>query len=142
MAAISRLAEVYDAGPMRLSASDIAATRGFSPPIVAKILSILSQAGLVNGAPGPGGGFILARNPAEITLYEVFRLFERVDEDRQCPFGAGICGGDRPCPLHERMADVHAAMDRLLHETTFAVFRCRPEAPAAGRHSDTGCSVE
>ena len=123
MAAISRLAEVYDGGRTLLSASDIARIRGFRRPIVAKILSVLSQAGLVTGSPGPGGGFSLTRDPGQIKLYDVFRLFERVDDHRQCPFGGGICGGSEACPLHERMADVQAAMDHLLHETSFAVFQ-------------------
>jgi len=142
IAAVARLAEVYDEGHTRLFTSDIATARGFSQPIVAKVLSVLSQAGLVQGSPGPGGGFTLARDPGEISLFEVFRLFERVDADRECPFGAAVCGGSEPCPLHDRMADVHVAMDRLLHETTFAVFQHRPEEPAPVHHSETGRSVE
>jgi Rrf2 family iron-sulfur cluster assembly transcriptional regulator len=142
IAGVARLAEVYDEGYTRLSTSNIATARGFSQPIVAKVLSVLSQAGLAQGSPGPGGGFTLARDPGEISLFEVFRLFERVDADRECPFGAAVCGVGEVCPLHERLADVHAAMDRLLHETTFAVFHRRPEAPTPGRHSETGRSVE
>ena len=80
MAAVSRLAEVYDGGHTRLSAASIARSRGFSAPIVAKILSVLSRAALVTGSPGPGGGFSLARPPDQIRLVEVFRLFERVEE--------------------------------------------------------------
>ena len=128
IAAVARLAEVYDSGHTRLSASDIAANRGFSKPIVSKVLSVLSQAGLVQGAPGPGGGFTLARDPGEISLFEVFRLFERLDKRRLCPFQGTVCGTDEPCPLHDRLEDVNSAMDRLLHETTFAAFQHRSEA--------------
>ena len=123
MAAVSRLAEVYDGGKTRLNAASIAESRGFSAPMVAKILSVLSKALLVTGSPGPGGGFSLARAPDQIRLIDVFRLFERIDEMRECPFGGGICGEGGICPLHDRFAEVRDAMDRLLHDTTFQAFR-------------------
>jgi Rrf2 family protein len=94
---------------------------------VAKALSILSHAGLVDGSPGPGGGFTLARDPARIRLYDVFRLFEREEEELTCPFGGGVCGQGEPCPLHDRLAETRDALRRLLHETTFEAFR-----PACG----------
>ena len=56
IAAISRLAEVYDGGLTNLSADNIADSRGLPRPFVRKVLSILAQAGLVIGSRGPGGG--------------------------------------------------------------------------------------
>lgn len=123
IAAMSRLAEVYDGGTTRLSAAEIAESRGLQRPFVAKILSALSQAGLVTASRGPGGGSSLARDPRTITLYDVFRLFEREDDSDLCPFGGGVCGVGDPCPLHARLVSVQKAMDRLLHKTTFADFR-------------------
>ncbi len=57
IAAMSRLAEQYDGGRTRVSSGDIAATRNLSRPLVAKMLTTLSQAGLIRGSPGPGGGY-------------------------------------------------------------------------------------
>ena len=122
-AAVSRLAEVYDGGKTRLSAKQIAESRGLQRPFLGKILSALAQAGLIEGTRGPGGGFALIHHPREITLYDVFRLFEREDNSDRCPFGGGICGSDDNCPLHDRMANVRKATDKLLQETTFDVFR-------------------
>ena len=45
----SRLAEVFDGGKTRLNAAEIAKARGLQAPSVAKILSILSNAGIVDG---------------------------------------------------------------------------------------------
>ncbi len=123
IAAMSRLAEVYDGGKTRLSAAGIADARGLQRPIVAKILSALSQAGLVIGSRGPGGGSSLARDPKLIKLYDVFKLFEREVDDDSCPFGGGKCGVGHPCPIHDKLFAVQKAMDRLLHETTFDEFR-------------------
>lgn len=146
IAAMSRLAEVYDGGTTRLSAAEIATTRDLQGPFVAKVMTTLSQAGLVVGSRGPGGGFALARHPREITLYDVYRLFEREDSSDNCPFGGGICGAGEPCPLHHRLVNVQTAMDEMLHETTFEEFRIahqelghrpaqRPKKSAAKRES-------
>ncbi len=123
IAAMSRLAEVYDGGVTRLSSADIAANRGLQKPFVAKILTVLSQAGLVTGSPGPGGGYTLARHPKEIRVFEVFSLFERENESDLCPFGGGVCGVGEPCALHDKLVQVKKSMDDLLHETTFDAFR-------------------
>ena len=123
IAAVSRLAEVWDGGSTRLSANDIAAERNLQRPFVGKILTALSQAGLVTGSPGPGGGYTLARDPKKIRLYDVYRLFEREDESRTCPFGGGVCGVGDPCALHDKLVSLKAALDDLLLNTTFEEFR-------------------
>ena len=138
IAAMSRLAEVYtdDRTNTRLSASDIAKNRNLQRPFVAKILTALSQAGLVKGSPGPGGGYMLARPPRDITLYDVFKLFEREDHSNTCPFGGGICGVGDPCPLHDKLVTVKRDLDQLL-DTTFEDFRT-----AVQDHGLTPATVE
>ena len=111
IASASRLAEVYDGGITRLSATNIADSRGLQRPFVAKILTMLSQAGLVSGAPGPGGGYTLTRPPKKIRLYDIYRLFEREDNSDACPFGGGVCGVGEPCPLHNKLVEVQDATD-------------------------------
>lgn len=123
IASMSRLAEVYDGGVTRLSSSEIAEARQLQAPSVAKVLTVLSQAGLVTGTPGPGGGYCLARHPREISLSEVSALFERDDDSLNCPFGGGVCGVGDPCPLHEKLVCVQEAMNDLLYGTTFDCFR-------------------
>jgi Rrf2 family protein len=121
--AMSRLAEVWDEGKTRLSAFEIADQRGLPRPMVAKILTALSQAHLVNGSPGPGGGYALARAPAEITLRQVYDLFEREDRSNICPFGGGICGVGKPCALHDQLVATQRNIREFLTSTTFDNFR-------------------
>jgi Rrf2 family protein len=123
IAAMSRLAEVWDGGMTRLSAEEIATSRNLQRPFVAKVLTTLSQARLVSGSRGPGGGFTLAMAPAKISLHDVFRLFERENESDVCPFGGGICGVGDPCPLHDKLVGVQKAIDDVLLNTTFEAFR-------------------
>ncbi|MHC4909480.1 MAG: RrF2 family transcriptional regulator [Planctomycetota bacterium] len=122
IAAMSRLAEVYDGGKTRLSATDVAEQRGMQRPFVGKILTILSQADLVSGSPGPGGGYTLARPPAQITVRDVYRLFEREENSVTCPFGGGICGVGGGCPMHDRLVGMKDALDDIL-DAPFELFR-------------------
>lgn len=123
IAAMSRLAEVWDEGKTRLSATEIAEERGLQKPFVGKILTALAQARLVHGTRGPGGGFVLAKPPAAIRIAEIFELFERSDENDLCPFGGGICGVGVNCALHDKLIAVQDSVDEVLQNTTLEVFR-------------------
>ena len=115
IAAVGYLAELWkESGAPRVSAADVADARGLQKPFVAKLLSALSQAGIVNGSPGPGGGYALAKAPNSITLRDVWLIFERPETDYVSPFPPG--------PIHSRLQEVSDAVDRFLDETTFSVF--------------------
>lgn len=140
IAAVSRLAEVYDpAKRVKLNSADIAGKRNLPQPVVAKVLTILSQAGIVNGSPGPGGGYWLARPPGEVALYDVVSLFERVEQNVCCPFGPDYCGTGPNCPMHFDMLRLREQLVAFLKTTTFARFvgwgrtteSPPPEKPAA-----------
>jgi Rrf2 family iron-sulfur cluster assembly transcriptional regulator len=122
IAAMSRLAEVYEQATY-LSSSDIAKSRQLSQTLVAKLLTTLSRAGLVSGAPGPGGGYALAKLPAEITLYDITTVFERTDDRLTCPFGPNWCGNNDPCPLHDQLGEIDARIETFLKSTTLEQFK-------------------
>ncbi len=123
IAAVSRLAEVYNPGQrVRLNSAEIAENRHLPQPVVAKVLTILSQAGLVQGSPGPGGGYWLARAPDAISLYDVVELFERQEQNLSCPFGPNYCGQGPQCPMHDDMLRFRESLISYLKSTTFARF--------------------
>lgn len=123
ISAMSYLAEVYDGGRTRLSSSDIAERRKLSQALVAKILVVLSQAGLVDGTRGPGGGYWLAKDPAEILLHDIVSQFEKKEDRTMCPFGPGWCGHEEPCPLHDQLVELDSQLVDFLSETSLAVFQ-------------------
>ena len=132
IAAVSFLAEIWQ-GPRtrRVSAADIADARDLQRPFVAKLLSALSQAGIVSGSPGPGGGYALAKTPEEIRLRDVWVVFERPEPPKPCPFTGGKDSQGPSSVLHQRIASVHQAIDTLLDDTTFDVFAGDPDAEPA-----------
>jgi len=133
IAAMSRLAAGY-AADERLSSGDIAKARDLPQTLVAKLLTNLSQAGLVTGAPGPRGGYALAKPPDRITLLEIAGVFERGDARVICPFGPNWCGHNDPCPLHDQLMQMNDQFEAFLRDTTLKVFvdsgAAMPSAPA------------
>lgn len=122
ISAMSYLAEVYDGGDTKLSSGDIATRRKLPQTLVAKILVVLSQAQLVDGTRGPGGGYWLAKAPGEITLNDIVMQFEKAGDRLQCPFGPGWCGNGEPCPLHDKLVELDTQMTDFLQSTTLDVF--------------------
>jgi Rrf2 family protein len=122
ISALSLLAEVYDGGKTKLSSADIAERRKLPQPIVAKVLTIVSSIGLVDGTRGPGGGYWLKRPPSKITLLEIVEEFERHDGNIMCPFGPNWCGSGAPCPMHDSLLQMTGQWTRYLQTTTLGVF--------------------
>jgi Rrf2 family protein len=67
----------FAADPTRhIAASVIAEKYGVSQHHLAKVLSELARAGIVESVRGVGGGYRFAGNPRRLTLMDVIRLFE------------------------------------------------------------------
>lgn len=120
--ALSYLAEAYDNGQTRHTSRDIAEHRNLPQPIVAKLLVLLSQAGLVLGTPGPKGGYWLAKPPQDISLYDIVSHFEKAGERLACPFGVGKCDNASPCPLHHKLIDLDTQLLDFLNNNNLEVF--------------------
>ncbi len=121
IAALSRLAELYASGAVA-SSKQIAESRNLPIPLVGKILTELSRGGLIIGAPGPGGGYRLAKPPAEVSLMDVVALFER-EAEGMCPYGPGWCGNNDPCPLHNSISAMNQITEDFLRNTNFSPFQ-------------------
>lgn len=126
VAAMSALAEIHAKGT-RLSSLQIAESRNLSQPLVAKVLTVLSQADFVDGARGPGGGYRLARKPAEISIHDIVELFEGHRDPSACPFGPGWCGIGDPCPLHDTLFGLSDAAAEALSKCNLAAFAKHPK---------------
>jgi len=123
IAAMSLLAEVYDGGTTKLSSQEIAERRGLPQPVVAKVLTIVSSLGLVDGTRGPGGGYWLKRPPEKISLLDIVEEFERSDAQIMCPFGPNWCGHGEPCPMHDSLLRMDQQWMAYLRETLLSVFQ-------------------
>ncbi len=108
-------------GPeQRASTSQIAEQKQIPPSFLAKIVSQLSVAGLLQTSRGARGGVSLARPAGEISLLDVVEaidgpilLNECVGEHNSCEFGSA-------CPMKPVWCDAQKELVNRLGETTFA----------------------
>ena len=134
IAALSYLAERYENPETRVRSAQIAQARQLSQTLVAKVLTTLAQAGYVQGAPGPNGGYRLARDPSAISFHDVVSLFDRVEDAFPCPFGIDYCPNDNPCPLHDPILEMRESINTFLKKTHFGCFvKKTPPARATNR---------
>jgi Rrf2 family protein len=124
--AAGRLAQAFDGGTTRLSASEIAEDCGLQGPFVAKTLGALAQAGLVLGTPGPGGGYTLARDPKDIRLAEVASVFHRESSRLEKPILGEAFVRVFPRALSRKLEKAQDAVAYLLEKTSLAGFRQSP----------------
>jgi Rrf2 family protein len=72
-------------------AAEVAEKYGESPHHLAKVLSELARAGIVESVRGVGGGYRFVGNARRLTLLDIVRLFEDLGSD-----GAADAAGDTP----------------------------------------------
>ena len=94
-----------------VAAAEVAAKYGESPHHLAKVLSELARAGLVESVRGVGGGYRFVANAKRLTLLDVIRLFEPLGESTEAP------GMDAP-PVDRALAQVLEEID----QTALATF--------------------
>ncbi|MCC6579321.1 MAG: Rrf2 family transcriptional regulator [Phycisphaeraceae bacterium] len=87
---------------------------------VAKIFQDLVRHGLLLSAKGRGGGFALARKPEEVTLYDIVKVIDGVEELDQCVVGMAKCNDDQPCPQHEQWKEFRSHISVFLEKTTLS----------------------
>jgi Rrf2 family transcriptional regulator, iron-sulfur cluster assembly transcription factor len=83
-----------------------------------KLLAILAGEGLLISQKGFGGGFRLAHEARQISLYDVVEPIDKVSRWSGCFLGRGVCDANHPCAVHDRWKAVREEYLRFLKETT------------------------
>jgi Rrf2 family transcriptional regulator, iron-sulfur cluster assembly transcription factor len=111
----------------RIQTRDIAGETGIPAHYLAKIMSQLTGAGLVDGRKGWGGGFVLATGSGRQPLLRVVELFDGLPDPDECLFGLQRCSSSRPCPLHQRWAGVRKAFRSMLADARVRDLAASPD---------------
>lgn len=100
----------------------IAERTGLPQPYLEQILLALKGAGIVRSKRGVGGGYVLARQPDEITLAQVIRAVDGPITlgDFGEPHTAGACDHEGQCVLLAVWQNVGTAMRSMLEGFTLA----------------------
>ena len=104
------------------SVRDIADRTALPQPYLEQILLAVKGAGLVRSKRGVGGGYVLARDPSQITLAEIVSAVDGPIEvgDFGRPHQNGACDHEGQCVLLAVWADVGEHMRQLLEGQTLA----------------------
>lgn len=94
---------------------------------LSKVLQALARAGLVISTSGRGGGFLLARPASRISVLDVINAVDGVHRIRQCPLGIRSHGSVL-CPLHKRLDDAMAMVEKAFANSTIAELIEEPSA--------------
>lgn len=100
-----------------VNARHIAEEYNIPPEMLAKILQTLSKVGLVMGHNGPKGGYVLAKEPHEMTIGEVIRAIDG-------PVGIVDCSNGSPCDQMDKctvkspIEKIQNSINQLLNSMT------------------------
>ncbi len=120
MVALSDLALAQ--GDDLMSLAEISKRQDISLPYLEQLFVKLRRAGLVEAVRGPGGGYRLARDPAEIRVADVMEAVEETVDAMHTGAGAsGAVSGTRAQSLANRLWEgLSAHVYVFLHQTTLA----------------------
>ena len=104
------------------SVREIADRTGLPQPYLEQILLALKGAGVVRSKRGVGGGYVLARDPAQILLSQIISAVDGpiVAGDFAEPHTNGSCDHEGQCVLLTIWASAGAHMRRYLDSFTLA----------------------
>ncbi len=84
---------------MLVPVSEMVAALKIPRPFLRKLLQTLSTEGILNSFKGQGGGFALAKDPHEIRLTDLIRIFQGKVELNECIFKKKLCPNRSTCKL-------------------------------------------
>ena len=101
----------------QISAAPMAEQLCASEAHIFKVLQQLVRAGLLRSKRGPHGGYVLARPADEITLMDVYEVFEGPMRKDGCLFGQSACSR-LDCILGDLVEDVRTKVMNHFASTT------------------------
>ncbi|HEY5467525.1 MAG TPA: RrF2 family transcriptional regulator [Coriobacteriia bacterium] len=107
----------YGDGPV--SAREISQRQGVPGKFLEQLLAALRKAGIVSASRGAHGGFLLTRDPSEITVLEVVEALEGPLAPTVCDGGAQ-CERSGACAAAGVWAKATAALREVFLTTTIA----------------------
>lgn len=85
---------------------------------LAKVLQAMNKAGIVKSRRGLHGGFVLAKAPEKISVYDVLQAVDPIKRFHHCPLD--IEEHKELCPLHRELDDALAVIEVAFRKATIA----------------------
>jgi Rrf2 family protein len=111
--------------PAPRTTEEIARATKVPQAYLSKVLQNLVEKGIVRSQRGVGGGIALAKEPDELTILEVVNAVDPIKRITTCPLDLAA-HGVRLCPLHRRVDNALAAVEKAFRSTTLAELLAEP----------------
>lgn len=107
-------------GPV--SRQKIAGRQNISAEYIAQLIRRLVKAGLVESVMGPGGGYTLKQNAADIRIGDIFRALEGPIATVQCVLedGKTVCSRIHTCATHVLWVRLSQVIEEYLDSVSLA----------------------
>jgi Rrf2 family protein len=92
---------------------------------LSKVLQNLVKMSLISSQRGLGGGFVLAKTPEELTIYEIVQAVDPLQRIHVCPLNLAGHGAEL-CPLHRRLDSTVAMVEKSFRSSTLAEMLAEP----------------
>ena len=112
------LARHIDKGPIQIG--DISKRQDISVKYLEQLIRPLKQADLVTSVRGPKGGHLLAKNPEDISLGQIVRLFEGQSVLVECVNNPETCEKSDDCQVRLAWTEATRVLYEKLDSTTIA----------------------
>ena len=113
------LARNYNNGKL-LSARDLAGNCKVSYPLTCKLLQKLHKAELVKSVMGPKGGFILKKEPSQITLMNIVEILQGGIRLNRCLSNDQGCEFQSDCEISTKLSCLQLYIEGYLGNVTLA----------------------
>jgi Rrf2 family protein len=128
--ALLALADREGEEPMRIA--DLAREEQIPPKFLELILLGLKNNGMLQSRKGKGGGYLLARDPADIYLGQIVRMFDGPLAPVPCASQTAYvrcadCRNEAVCGVRLAMKEVRDATAKVLDGTSLATLRRKVE---------------
>lgn len=112
--ALRALLEMMDNGNEPISTAEICRRQSLPKKYIEHLLSGLKAAGFVSSTTGSRGGYLLAKSPAEIGLYDIMQAVEDTAWELSCNIKANkFCLGE-DCTLHSLWGAITEELQKVL----------------------------
>jgi Rrf2 family protein len=105
--------------------AQIAAATRVPSGYLSKILQNLARRGIVRSQRGLGGGSVLAKDPRQLSVYDVIDAIAPLPRIAICPLGLPS-HASALCPLHKRLDNAMAMVEQAFRDSTVADLLAEP----------------
>jgi Rrf2 family iron-sulfur cluster assembly transcriptional regulator len=115
VSALTELSFLQSSGPVSLG--DISVNQNIEITYLEQIFRKLRIAGIVKSIRGRNGGYLYAKDPADISIKEVMHAVDEVLDATKCN-GTSACHNGKKCSTHDLWHELNVLVDDYLDKIT------------------------